>query len=165
MNKNFKTSLLLILSLTFFIKASGQSPTHFIAADDPNIQYVGRIDFTNPKAPAFSFPGVSISAKFSGTAISADFKDYGAGGATTTNYYNVFIDNLFVKALKVLSSTTNYLLASGLTNSSHTILITKRTETSVGKSSFKGFYIEGIALQTPDALPSKKIEFIGDSWT
>lgn len=159
-----KTTLF-ILSLAFFINASAQSPTYFIEADDANIQYMGRIDFTNPKAPTYTFPGVSISAKFTGTAISGDFKDYGSGGVQTTNYYNVYIDNLFVKALKVSSSTTNYMLASGLTNTTHTILVTKRTESSVGKSSFKGFYIEGATLETPDAQPIKKIEFIGDSWT
>jgi lysophospholipase L1-like esterase len=165
MNTTFKVSTLFLLSLLFFIESPAQSPAHFIAADDPNIQYVGRINFTDPKAPTYTFPGVSISTKFTGTAISADFKDYGAGGSTSTNYYNVFIDNVFVKALKVLSSTTNYMLALGLTNTTHSILITKRTESSVGKSSFKGFYIEGVALETPDALPAKKIEFIGDSWT
>ena len=175
MSKNLKTmvkrtvttikKLCLLVCLGLMNVCMGQYPTHLIPANDPKIQYIGRIDFINPLAPAFSFPGVSISAKFSGTAISADFKDYGTGNATSTNYYNIYIDNQFVKALKVVSSTTNYILASGLSNDVHTILVTKRTESSVGKSSFKGFYIEGVALETPDALPSKKIEFIGDSWT
>ena len=166
MIKNLRTTTqALILSVAFFINASAQSPNHFIEADDPNIQYTGRIDFTNPKAPVYTFPGVSISAKFTGTAISADIKDYAAGGSTSTNYYNVYIDNQFVKSLKVLSSTTNYLLVSNLSNGTHTILLTKRTESSVGKSSFKGFYTEGASLLTPDPKPIRKIEFIGDSWT
>ncbi|MFM7022828.1 MAG: GDSL-type esterase/lipase family protein [Flavobacteriales bacterium] len=159
--RNFKNTTLLLMAMA----TSAFAQNTFIEADDANIQYMGRIDFSNPKAPAYTYPGVSISAKFNGTSVSAEIKDYGAGSATSTNYYNVFIDNVFVKVMKVTSSTTKYTLATGLANGTHTVLITKRTESSVGKSSFKGFYIEESALLTPDALPTKKIEFIGDSWT
>ena len=160
-----KRILYILTSIILFSDCIGQTPTNFIPADDPNIQYMGRIDFSNPLAPTYSYPGVTISAKFNGTAISGDFQDYGTGGAQTTNYYNVFIDNVFIKALKIMSSTTTYSLATDLSNTTHTISLTKRTESSVGKSAFKGFYIEGNSLLTPDAMPINKIEFIGDSWT
>src|SRR5262245_21850976 len=38
-------------------------------ADDPNIQYVGRINFTNPKQVRFDLSAVSITARFTGTAV------------------------------------------------------------------------------------------------
>ena len=40
-----------------------------IPADNPNIQYVGRICFDNPKQPRFTFPGVQINARFTGTSL------------------------------------------------------------------------------------------------
>ncbi len=165
MTNKLLSTLFVIVAMAFTLPSFAQTPSHFIPADDANIQYVGRIDFSNPLAPAYTYPGVSISAKFNGTAITADFKDYAFGGATSTNYYNIYVDNVFVKSLKMYSNTTNYPLVSGLPAGAHSIRITKRTESSVGKSSFKGFYIEESALLTPDVLPTRKIEFIGDSWT
>jgi hypothetical protein len=41
-----------------------------IAADDPNIQYIGRFDLTTPAAPAFDWSYCCISAKFQGTSCS-----------------------------------------------------------------------------------------------
>lgn len=139
----------------------------YIMADDAAIQYTGRIDFTNPKRPTFSFPGISIKAKFAGTNVSAVIKDFGGGGATTTNYYNVLIDDVPIMKLKALSSDTLYLLAIGLSNTTHTVELVKRTESSVGKSSFYGFVIPGTgsSLLSLPAPSSYKIEFIGDSWT
>jgi hypothetical protein len=162
-----KATFLFITIGLFFGKQLKASNTTYILADDPAIQYVGRIDFTNPKAPAFSFPGISIKAKFTGSKVSAVIKDFAAGTATSTNYYNVLIDDVVTMKLMVISSDTLYTLATGLSNTAHTIELVKRTESSVGKSSFYGFVIPGTgsSLLSLPALPSYKIEFIGDSWT
>jgi hypothetical protein len=160
-----KITFLLLLAVSLWARPSKAVDT-YIMADDPAIQYVGRIDFTNPKQPTFSFPGISIKAKFSGTKVSAVIKDFGAGGATTTNYYNVLIDDVVTAKLMVTAADTLYLLASGLSNISHTVELVKRTESSVGKSSFSGFVINTTtALETLPALSTYKMEFIGDSWT
>ncbi len=38
----------------------------WFAADNPNIQYMGRIDFSNPKLPRFWDPGVVVRLNFRG---------------------------------------------------------------------------------------------------
>lgn len=137
----------------------------FVKANDANILYTGRIDFSNPLAPQFSFSGVSVKAKFKGTAIDVVIKDYGIGGATTTNYFNIVIDGSVHKVLKVNNTDTLYAVARGLANTEHTIEVFKRTEANVGKSSFKGFRVlNNTSLLPMDAL-TRKVEFIGDSFT
>ena len=159
-------SIRVILLFAFIAHANYCSATDtFITADNSNFQYMGRIDFSNTLEPSFSFPGVSIKAKFNGTKATAVIKDYGTGGAQTTNYYNVFIDGHFTLKLAVNNSTTNYVIASNLTLTDHIIELVKRTESSVGKSSFLGLIIDNTDLLNLDAKPTYKIEFIGDSWT
>ncbi|MFN3404875.1 MAG: GDSL-type esterase/lipase family protein [Cytophagaceae bacterium] len=153
------------LQLAVTTGLTAQDQEKYIMADDPLIQYTGRIDFANPKAPAYSFPGISIKASFTGTSVKAVIKDYGSGGNTTTNYYNVFIDGVVVKVLKVIATDTLYPLASGLANVQHTVELFKRTESTVGKSSFKGFVIDNTSLMPLPEKSSFKMEFIGDSWT
>lgn len=157
--KNIFTYLMILTSFSL------QAQSTFIQADDSHIQYMGRIDFSNPKAPTYSFPGVTIRVKFNGSQLVAVIKDYASGGSQTTNYYNVVIDNVLSHKLQVNNSDTLYTCASGLSYGPHTVELVKRTESSVGKSSFKGVVIEESALLTLPALPSYKIEFIGDSWT
>lgn len=137
-----------------------------ILPSDTHIQYVGRIDFSQPDEPSFAFPGVSISAKFEGTSIAVNLEDQGAGGVTTTNYFNAIVDGGEPILLKLKSGQTTYPIADGLMDGAHTIQIFKRTETSVGKVTFKGFVLDqGRSLLKPQALPSRKIEFIGNSMT
>lgn len=126
---------------------------------------MGRIDFTDQLLPNFSFPGVTISAEFNGTKIHAIIKDYAAGGTTTTNYYNVILDDTIFYRLKVNKIDTVYSLVDQLPAGKHSISLIKRTESSVGKSSFGGFIIENGDIINPKQLPNFKMEFIGDSWT
>ena len=58
----------------------------FIPPSDPHIDYVGRISFTNPDAPRFTYPGVSISALFEGTSLNMIAKPM-------SRYFMVRIDN------------------------------------------------------------------------
>lgn len=152
---------LLLLSM------AGFSQSNLIKASDPNIQYTGRVDQSATNQYTFSYSGISISAKFQGTSISAVIEDFAhlGGLPAEKNYFNVFIDGERVQVLEVNRTDTLYSLATGLTDEVHTIEITKRTEASVGISSFKGFVIEGNELLAPDPKPLYRIEFIGDSWT
>lgn len=139
-----------------------------ILADNSKIQYMGRIDFSEPLEPTYSFPGVSVKAKFNGTGIEATIYDYGTGSVQNTNYYKVFIDGAIVtEQLEMLNGENNYTLASGLSAGDHTVEIMKITEGASGKSSFRGFTIIGGNQELLDlpAKPNKRIEFIGDSWT
>ncbi|MCX6180650.1 MAG: GDSL-type esterase/lipase family protein [Bacteroidetes bacterium] len=153
---NFLTCLVIFTAINIFAQ------NNFYPANHSSIQYEGRLDKSNSAQYYFSWSGVSISTKFKGTEIKAVIKDFATGGATKTNYFNVLVDGVRVNKLEVKKSDTLYLLASKLSNTEHTIEITKRTEASVGKCSFKGFFTDGTLL-SPDPLPSVKMEIVGDS--
>ena len=134
--------------------------TGIIDSDDPDIQYVGRFDFTNPKNVAFDWAGVSMSARFEGTSCSVRLDDH-------KNEYAVIVDNRAPRLLITDSATTLYRLASELSDSiPHTVMIQKRTEPLVGKGAFMGFVLDkGRKLLPPDKRPDRRIEFIGNSIT
>src|SRR5262245_26292756 len=58
----------IIFCVCFFASAQGQEASRrtlkYVPADDPNIQYMGRIDFNDRKLPRFWQPGVSITVRF-----------------------------------------------------------------------------------------------------
>ncbi len=131
-----------------------------IPADDPNIQYFGRWDFSDPLAPSHSWPGVCIYAEFQGTSIGVKLND-------NFCYYNIFIDGVLLPVFHPANNgLASYTLASGLSDGVHTILFHKRNETSWAKFSFHGFILDdGKTLLPPPAKPGRKIEFVGDSFT
>jgi len=162
MYRNLFLSIILIFQ---FVNVSAQTGEVFRPLHE-NIQITGRVDKSDPNNVIFSFPGVSIKTKFEGTSIAIFLKEYGTGYETTTNYFNVIIDGGEPTVLKLSSDQSLYLLASGLTSGEHTLELIKRTESSVGNVGFKGFLIEkGKTLLTPEPLPTRKIEFIGNSIT
>lgn len=128
-------------------------------ADSKHITYSGRMDFTDPLAPRFDWPGVSISLNFEGQDIGARIEDGG-------NDYNIFIDGKLKGILSTEKDKRDYLLAKGLKKGKHSVMLTKRTEGYDGVAVFKGFalYPGGKPL-APTATLEKKILFIGDSLT
>ncbi len=135
-----------------------------ITADDPYIQYFGRINFDNTKQPVLWWPGNYITAWFEGTSVKVKFNDMG------NNYFAVVIDDNPETILDLGSGTGSYLVASGLSDGVHKILLHKRTETNVnsneGSVGFLGFELDpGKHLVAPKPKPYKKIEFYGDSIT
>lgn len=134
--------------------------SNLVPANDPDIQYYGRWDFTNPLAPTHSWPGVYVFAKFEGTSVGISTND-------NFSYYNVFIDDTaFVDFHGTNSGVSSYTLKTGLQDTVHTILITLRNETNWTKFSFNGFILDnGKTLLPPPDEPAKSIEFIGDSYT
>jgi hypothetical protein len=131
-----------------------------IPADNPNIQYFGRWDFTDPLAPTHSWPGVYIYAEFEGTSIGVRLND-------NFCYWNVIIDGAAPIVFKgTTDGVASYTLASGLPEGRHTLLFHKRNETTWLKKSFNGLILDdGKSLLTPPEPPARKIEFIGDSFT
>jgi hypothetical protein len=149
------TIILLVLILTSceFLEISSH-----INADDPNIEYVGRFDFSNPKSVRFDWPGVQIKARFDGTSCSIKLKD-------GNNDYNIFIDGKLHKILRT-NSDTIYVLVNGLPNKVHTLLLQKRTEGLFGIATFEGFILDGgkDIVKSIKIIKKRKIEFVGDSY-
>ncbi|MHC4374824.1 MAG: GDSL-type esterase/lipase family protein [Planctomycetota bacterium] len=132
-----------------------------IDADDPNIQYSGRTNYDDPKAPIMRWPGSYIIANFEGTSINVKLQNYG------DNYFYVIIDD-GAPSLIILTPghSVTYTAATGLTDAVHKIQLFKRTEGKEGEVAFKGFELDdGKSLVAPPARPSRRIEYYGDSIT
>lgn len=154
-NIQFLVCLLLVYTPAAVLRAQTN-----IAADDPNIQYIGRFDRTTPTAPSFDWSYCCISAKFQGTSCSVKLNG-------TSKYFDVYVDGAKKTSIKSTNSGLETLaVASGLTNGVHSVAIYRRDEASKGLNTFQGFVLDsGKSLVAPDARPGRKLEFIGDSFT
>ncbi|HEX5168456.1 MAG TPA: SGNH/GDSL hydrolase family protein [Cyclobacteriaceae bacterium] len=147
---------LLIISL--IIAGCSLKPVS-VQPDHKWIEYTGRIDFTDPGSPAFSYSGVSIRAAFRGSSVSIRLDDEGK-----ENYYNIILDGDVILRLKPEKGLKTYELAKDLPDSADEIEIFKLTEEMFGKTKFRGFAITGELIP----LENKRdhlIEYIGNSIT
>jgi len=138
---------------------------HTVEADDANIQYTGRIDFTNAKLPKFALGGTYVTARFRGVGVTALIKDEHRYGMWR-NYYDAVIDGAIVSKIKINDDVAMYAypIVSDLPYGEHEITIVKRTEPNVGLGYFGGFEIAGVILPPPDR-PAHKMLIFGDSIT
>jgi lysophospholipase L1-like esterase len=67
------------------------SAESFFPADHPAIQYMGRIDFLDPKSPRFWAPGVTVRVRFKGSACRIILRDEMLYG-NSHNYIGVTVD-------------------------------------------------------------------------
>jgi lysophospholipase L1-like esterase len=134
-------------------------------ADDPNIQYAGRIDFANAKQPAFALGATSITAAFRGIGVAVLLEDEHRYGLWR-NYYDAIVDGVVVAKIRPDDDPTiiSYPVASNLPYGDHVVTIVKRTEANVGVGFFDGFDVAGV-LRPPPARPARKMLFFGDSIT
>ena len=132
----------------------------WIAPSDSNIQYVGRIDFQHPDAPAFTYPGVQITARFEGASGKMKAKPM-------SGYFMVQIDGCAPYKVSFNAPKDSIVtLATALRNEMHDVRIMYAIEGYKRLPEFRGFGLdEGCRLLPPPALPARKIEFIGDSMT
>jgi len=129
--------------------------------DDPNVQYVGRVDYTDAKAPKITWSASEVNLKFEGVSLQVTLDD-----EKGKNRFNVFIDGDTETPvlLEVEQGEKTYVLAEGLKEGTHTVLLQKRSEGANGYTIVRGFELnDGGKLITPDALPTKKLEVFGDS--
>jgi lysophospholipase L1-like esterase len=146
--------LLPLLLLSFHLSAAD---TTFFKADNPLIQYTGRIDFTDPAAPRFWQPGVYIQLKFKGSHCTILMDD------EAHNYLAIQVDNLPAKRFQTTGKHNLIKLTDKLDNGAHTLTICKNTEAGIGYLQFMGVQCE--ALLPLKTKPVRKIEFIGNSIT
>ena len=157
---------LLPFYLFIFLPLTGSASTTLpiqgkvIPADNPNIQYVGRICFDNPKQPRFTFPGVQINARFTGTSLKMLCKPQ-------SGYFMVRIDG--AEPFKVAfrgERDSVATLATALPKGEHLVRVMYIIEGYELKPDFRGFVLDkdGELLDAP-ALPERRIEFIGNSIT
>ncbi len=156
-----KLKLIGILLLVLLTEKSKAEKLRFFPANHKNIQYTGRIDFTNPLLPRFWQPGVYIETKFVGSSCFIILNDEELWGKNH-NYLEIVVDGKPVR-LQTKSKHDTIEIAKGLTAGVHSLLICKNTEANIGYVEFAGLMAN--SLVKPAAKPARKIEFIGNSIT
>lgn len=113
---------------------------------------IGRFD----AADRFAWPGTAIAARFDGAQISVRLDDSGV------DWFAVEIDGEAAPPFQATAGEQDYLLADGLSDGPHDLVLSRRTESFVGTSRFLG--LSGARL-IPTPAPARLVEFIGDSIT
>jgi len=157
-----RLSLFILLLVCYSVASAKKHPAiKLFKADDSHFQYVGRVDFSNPQVPRIWAPGVYITAKFKGSDCAILINDEASG--SNHNYLEIIIDgkNPYRIELKEKNNIIN--VPAGLSDSEHTVLICKDTESNNGYIEFEGLKCEKL-LPLP-TKPKRKIEYFGDSIT
>src|ERR1700733_6946212 len=113
--------LLLFVSISCSVTFGRGRPSDLklFRADDPHIQYYGRIDNSNPQIPRIWAPGVYIAAKFKGAKCQVLIDDE-AGGANH-NYLEIVIDGKDPYRIELTAKENALDLPVGLSDSEHTL--------------------------------------------
>ena len=132
----------------------------FVSPADPHILYTGRISFTNPERPAWNYPGVQIIATFEGTSLRMMAKPQ-------SGYFMAQIDDAEPFKVAFRGERDSVVsLATALPDGRHSVRLMYIIEGYEMYPEFWGFLLdEGRSLADAPALPSRKIEFIGNSIT
>ncbi len=140
------------------VAAAAPSGTVLVPADDKGINYYGRFDTADPKQPRFNWSGAIIEASFPGPVIGMKMQH-------TDAFYDIEIDGA-VDTMISCGSATDFIFRNDLSTGVHTVRIMLRSEQHWGAGTFSGLYIDaGKELAPPPVMPSRIIEFIGDSHT
>jgi len=125
--------------------------------NDPNIQYYGRWNTTEPAYYSMGWAGGYLEARFTGSSIGVRQRN------AIDLYYS--IDQATPQWRRTVSG--NVTLATGLTGGSHTIRIgyRERAGSYTGDPVFGGLILAGGAQTTAIGRPPAFVEFIGDSIT
>lgn len=154
----FILSLLITVSTSFAAKKN----VTFYSADNPKIQYIGRVDFSNPLKPKMWASGAYVVIKFNGTFCELEINDEVIYG-NVHNYLEIKVDSRPSYRVQLKNKENKITLAKDLPKGEHSIIICKNTEFENGYLEIVGFRCE--KLLNPPAKQKRKMEFIGDSIT
>lgn len=160
--KWFRFLIVINLSFIQMVQVNAQTTINFYPADHSFIQYMGRIDFSNPKLPRFWQPGVTISFRFKGADAEIILNDEQLWGSNQ-NYLELVVDGeavrLQTKGKRDTLSVKPYLKAGNV----HEVVLCKNTEANIGYLELAGIRCD--QLLKPAKRPNRKIECIGNSIT
>lgn len=138
-----------------------QTYEKLIHSDDPNLQYMGRIDFADPLSPVFVYPCSSVTVRFTGKAV----------WASVTNLHSYYENSVGVildgQQKKIIlpdeKKEQAFLLFDNLPEGEHTLILYKRMDTC-HYFCFHGFGFDASAvILPPPELPKRRMEVYGDS--
>jgi lysophospholipase L1-like esterase len=131
------------------------------AASDARVRVMGR-HLVDGGAVSFGASGVTFYIKFRGTSLDVDLERASADTANH-DWFTVVVDGGEPSRFRTRSSITRYTLARGLQPGEHTVALSKATEGQNGHDRLVAIHA-GELLQA-EPLPSRRIEFIGNSIT
>jgi alpha-N-acetylglucosaminidase len=125
------------------------------------IAYQGRIGMNQKGFAELFWAGSSMKISFEGTGILSELKD-----EKGDNYYEVILDGVAVRKIRLDAMRKKYLLADHLSKGRHTVELFKCTQWDKGKTFFYGFSLSPDSkVYTITAASKRKIEFYGNSIT
>ncbi|MCL6524556.1 MAG: hypothetical protein K6T34_07820 [Thermoflavifilum sp.] len=151
---------MLAIILTSGLVVKAQLRTYL--GDDSRIQYVGRIDFSRPHQPRLWLPGSYFCFQAMGDSIYLIVQDQQLYGQHQ-NYIEIVVDDLPPQRLHLTHDIDTILIRGNRAQPVHHVLVCKDTETGNGYVACLG--IRCTALLSPNPLPKRKIECIGNSIT
>ncbi|MFT3675855.1 MAG: SGNH/GDSL hydrolase family protein [Chitinophagaceae bacterium] len=158
-----RLSFLCLLSLLCqVLLANGSTDSTRYPAGHEYIKIIGRTDRSNTAEPRFWASGVYMTIRFKGSYCVLEIKDEEKWGKSH-NYLHIIVDNGKPVRIQTKSSFNRIVLASGLSDKEHEIVVCKDTEASIG-------FLQPATVICPQLLPARKapkrkIEFIGNSIT
>ena len=132
-----------------------------IAADSGCYQYMGRIDFDDPKHPVMTWPATTVDTVFTGTSLGVVLN---AQRFMDENNFGAVIDGVMHKfQIKDNMQDELYILAEGLEDREHTLRLVK-TLASHNYVGFVGIVVDKDAkVRSPHHSYDYRLEVYGDS--
>lgn len=135
-----------------------------INANNENVTVIGRADFKNGKT-IFSHAGVQLKFNFKGEYLAVGLSDIRDDLPESLNFYNIYINDSLVEVIKVIPLKKWYNINYSFKNRIVEVVIFKRTEAMCAGGVFHGLKVNEGAEIYKEKLKSRKIEWIGDSFT
>jgi hypothetical protein len=122
------------------------------------VRWRGRVDVSDPNAPAFGWTASGFTAAFTGTSVQVTMNNDGA------YFFQVVVDGAMGERMQAAEGTGELELASGLAAGDHVIELYRETE-SGGASRLTGITIDNGSgtLNPPPKYNGRLIETVGDS--
>lgn len=145
-----------------YLLSIDRSKYNFVEADDENFKYMGRVDFTNKKAPTFIYAGSMLIVKFQGTSVKIAIKNK---GLDVENYIGYILDKKICGKVLITKNNKKMVIniMSGLKNQIHELVIFKRQD-ACHYFDFYGLVLDrGCGIVPLKCDRSRRIECYGDS--
>lgn len=143
------------------VSLSAKEKINFFKADNVNLRYMGRVDFSEKAHPKMWASAAEVSFTFKGTRCGVLLTDEHLYGKSY-NYINIIIDGKHSR-VKLSTPSDTIWIAAGLKNTVHQVTIAKSTEAGIGYIRLDGLLCNKL-IKTVLAS-ARKIESFGDSIT
>ena len=166
------------------------SETGDISPANGCMRYIGRVYDNRAEGTVdYDWPGIVTMANFKGTSVAAKFRTESSLNGNV--WFDAYVDGRKVVrypvsspavsgaatdgqtviynhgSLRLWSDTTEYVLARGLSDGEHELVLVKRSETNFAPVHFAGLGLDaGKGLvRIPTARSARRIEVVGDSYS